>query len=134
MNKTEGGVYDSDDDDKLNPYLSKSDLESDDESDDDAAIKKEDEDRLLDNADSDKPAQRSFMAQNIGDGFVIVRAPPTFLSGFPNGDWNPNGRKRPAVTNNNPNKKAKIDDGKTKLKISIKKKTVVHHLHYLVVL
>mmetsp|Transcript_6857 Transcript_6857/g.6789 ORF Transcript_6857/g.6789 Transcript_6857/m.6789 type:complete len:603 (+) Transcript_6857:2243-4051(+) len=122
LNKTEGGVYDSDDDDdKLNPYLSKSDLESDDESDDDITIKKEDEDKLPGDSTSDKPVQRAFTAQNIGDGFVVVRAPPSFLSGFPNGDWNPNGRKRPAFANNDPNKKAKIDDSKTKLKISIKK-------------
>lgn len=124
LNKTEGGVYDSDDDDdNLNPYLSRSDLESDENSEDEANIKKEDEDKLPDSADPNKAVQRSITAHNVGDGFVVVRAPPTFLNGFPNGDWNPNGRKRPASVDNDSNKKAKTEDGKAKLKLSIKRES-----------
>lgn len=122
LNKTEGGVYDSDDDDdKLNPYLSKSDLESDDDSDDDIAIKKEDDDSLPDNTGSPKPSHRAFTSHDLGDGFVLIKAPSPFLSGFPPGDWTPNGRKRPAASNTVPNKKPKVDDGKSSnLKLSIK--------------
>lgn len=94
LNKTEGGVYDSDDDDEqLNPYLSRSDLESD-ESDDDILVKQEkDNDGTLD-SQLNKPTIRQFFANNVGDGFVVIKAPTQFLNGFPKGDWLPNGRKR----------------------------------------
>lgn len=106
LNKTEGEVYDSDDeDDKLNPYLSKSDLESDDDSDDQIEIKKEDE-MQIDSAA--RNMSRLFFAHNLGDGFVSIKAPSGFLSGFPRGDWMPNGRKRPSPAPSSPKRK-KLD-------------------------
>lgn len=115
LNKTEGGVYDSDDDDdKLNPYLSRSDLESDDDSDQDQMVKKEDE---------GVPGQsdvRSIVASNVGDGFVVIRASPSFLKGFPRGEWTTNGRKRGMGAISSPRKKAKIEEAKSPLKLKLK--------------
>lgn len=109
LNKTEGGVYDSDEDENLNPYLSRSDLESDD-SDDEIGVKQEpNEDGSL----NDLPkAARQFFAHNVGDGFVVIKAPPKFLEGFPRGSWLPGGRKRPISKQSpegTPQKKSKIE-------------------------
>lgn len=96
--KTEGGVYDSDDnDDKLNPYLLKLDLESDDDSDDNLAVKQENDENgnLLTGAS--RLSGRAFTAQSNGDGFVVIKAPSLFLSGFQPGEWNPHVKKRAMV-------------------------------------
>lgn len=122
LHKTEGGVYDSDDEDeKLNPYLSKSDLESDDESDSETAVKPEPTDGEY--VKSEVPAARVFTANYLGDSFVVVRAPKAFLSGFPAGEWNPTtGVKRPLpAAVESPRKRVKTEDGTPKLKINIKK-------------
>ncbi|KAG2734981.1 hypothetical protein G9P44_001195 [Scheffersomyces stipitis] len=121
LNKREGGVYDSDEDENLNPYLSKSDLESDDESDEETDVKKEDDPNASDLKPTNVP--RSFYAYNIGDGFVLIKAPADFLKGFPQGEWTPNGRKRPSPgATASPRKKIKIEDGSAppKLKLKIK--------------
>ncbi|CAH2355707.1 transcription initiation factor IIF subunit alpha [[Candida] railenensis] len=116
LNKTEGGVYDTDDDDKLNPYLSKSDLESDDDSDEnDITVKNEPQDESISKTLQDQQQvqqPRSIFASDRGDGFVVIKAPPAFLSNFRAGTWNPNGRKMPG-------------DPSTKLKISLKKEDAV---------
>ncbi|ODV80492.1 Rap30/74 interaction domain-containing protein [Suhomyces tanzawaensis NRRL Y-17324] len=116
LNKTEGGVYDSEDDDQLNPYLSKSDLESDDESDDEPTVKQEDAEGVSKESDT-KKSGRSLIAQNVGDGFVVIKAPAEFLNTFPKGNWIPNGRKRPAPVLASPKKKAKVDGDKSPKKI-----------------
>ncbi|CUM62988.1 uncharacterized protein PRCAT00000549001 [Priceomyces carsonii] len=108
LNKTEGGVYDSDEDENLNPYLSKSDLESSEDSDDEAPIKKEPEEGVMNNEQSQQT--RAIFSHYVGDGFVVITAPQAFLEGFPKGSWNPNGRKRPSSNNKPVSKKSKIDD------------------------
>lgn len=95
--KTEGAVYDSDDnDDKLNPYLLKLDLESEDDSDDNIAVKQEGDENggLL---GATKLAGRAFTAIGNGDGYVVIKAPSLFLRGFHPGEWNPNIKKRAMV-------------------------------------
>jgi transcription initiation factor TFIIF subunit alpha len=120
LNKTEGGAYDSDDeDDKLNPYLSKSDLESNDESDDQIEIKKEEGNDMQIDGGATKNTPRSFFAHNLGDGFVSIKAPSGFLNGFPKGDWMPNGRKRPSPTPPSPKRNLKLGDGRSPKKIKI---------------
>lgn len=101
LNKTEGGVYDLDDDDaERNPYVLQSDLESNDDLDDlDTRIKREreeDEARLL------AAGPRTIFAHDVGDGFVLVKAPREFLAGFPPGEWVANGRKRLAPASPRP--------------------------------
>lgn len=113
LNKTEGGVYDSDDeDDQLNPYLSKSDLESDDDSDsNEVTVKQEPDetDSLL-----KVPAVRQFWATNVGEGFVVIKAPSQFLNSFQKGEWLPSGRKRATSVVESPQKRQRTDDGKEK--------------------
>lgn len=107
LNKTEGGVYDSDDDDdNANPYLSRSDLESDD--DEEVEIKQE---PGLESLTPLKP--RQIFAKNYGDGFIVIKAPGQFLKDFPKGEWVPNGRKRPIQPLDSPNKKQKLDREKS---------------------
>lgn len=89
LNKAEGGVYDSDDE-QLNPYLSKSDLESDDDSEPEITVKQE-------NDGAPQHHVRSIFSHYIGDGVVIVKGPKDFLNGFPKGQWNPHARKLPTL-------------------------------------
>ncbi|KAK6200152.1 uncharacterized protein RJT21DRAFT_114581 [Scheffersomyces amazonensis] len=111
LNKREGGVYDSDDeDDNSNPYLSKSDLESDD-SDDEDVVKDEETEDNQGLQDSAKNIPRSIFAYNFGDGFIVIKAPSEFLNGFPKGEWVPNGRKRlSSGLEESPTKKLKTED------------------------
>jgi transcription initiation factor TFIIF subunit alpha len=111
LNKTEGGVYDSDDDDEdgLNPYLSRSDIENDDDDENEETAVKTEEDgsQLL-------SGRRAFYATNLGNSFVSIKAPMGFLSGFPRGDWNPQGFKRQAeMATPLPSKKVKIEENKS---------------------
>ncbi|KAK6871973.1 Transcription initiation factor IIF subunit alpha [Candida tropicalis] len=113
LNKREGAVYDSDDEDVLVPYVSKSDLESDEESEEEVTLKKEP--GLEGDSEATKPQRpREVFVKSTGDGFVVVKAPQTFLSTMPPGDWNPNGRKRPSPEVASPRKKIKLDDTKIK--------------------
>lgn len=92
LHKNEGGVYDSDDDNQnTNPYVSASDLESDLDSDLDPAVKAEPEDDNL------EPAVRRITVKTAQNGFVVIRAPKSFLASFPPGEWNPNAKKRPQM-------------------------------------
>lgn len=84
LTKSEGAVYDSDDDIQ-NPYLSKSDLESDSSSDFDVVLPN---DNLL---------SRSIFSHNLGNGLVCFKAPSQFLKSFPPGNWSNNGRKLPTL-------------------------------------
>jgi transcription initiation factor TFIIF subunit alpha len=87
LHKTEGGVYDSDDDDKINPYLLRLDLESDDS--EEVAVKQEDDGTVA------AAQPRSIVVALHRDGVVVVRAPSTFLAAFPAGEWNPRKRRSP---------------------------------------
>lgn len=89
LNKTEGGVYDSDNDEDLLPHVSLSDLESQDESEPEIAVKAEADDLV-----AALPRARSIFARKAGPGYVVIRAPATFLRGFPAGEWNPGAKKR----------------------------------------
>lgn len=111
LNKREGGVYDSDEEDGLMPYLSKSDLESDEESDDEVQVKKESSsDSQTDNNTNKTSRAREVSVKSIGDGFVVIKAPPSFLGTMPPGDWNPQARKRPTPEIVSPRKKIKLDE------------------------
>lgn len=126
LNKTEGGVYDSDDNDENNlPYVSQSDLESDNESDEEKiTVKKEDGDDLS-KPDANTVKVRSFVASNLGDGFILIKAPKQFLEGFPRGEWNPNTHKRQIVQDSSPKKKIKIEPGVApKIKLERDRSTV----------
>lgn len=106
LNKNEGGVYDSDDDDdELNPYLLRSDLENDeDDENDGTAVKTED------GADLGS-GRKVFYANDLGNGFVCIKAPVGFLTGFPKGDWNPQGFKRQAeLAATLPPKRVKVEE------------------------
>lgn len=108
LNRTEGGVYDSDDNDEnLNPYVSQSDLESADESEAEITVKTEPNDDVHLDALS---RSRSFYVSSTTDGFVVIRAPNQFLQGFPAGEWNPNARKRTQNFDSSPPKKTKRDE------------------------
>lgn len=93
LNKAEGGVYDSDDEDQLNPYLSASDLESEDDSEPEITVKNENDDSKQLNHHS-----RTIFPHNVGNGIFIVKAPAEFLNGFPKGQWNPNARRLPTLS------------------------------------
>ncbi|KAI3402725.2 TFG1 [Candida oxycetoniae] len=135
LNKREGGIYDSDDEDReLLPYLSKSDLESEEDSENEVQVKKE----KTEDGNSTEPtmttttttttnattANRSFgrqiSATYLGDGFVVVTAPKEFLSTLPPGDWSPSIRKRPSPDIASPKKKIKLEDGNNTI-VKIKK-------------
>lgn len=90
LNKTEGGVYDSDNEDEFLPHVSLSDLESQDESEPEITVKTEDTDGV-----EPLPLRRSIFVKKAGNGYVVIRAPKQFLQGFPQGEWNPNAKKRP---------------------------------------
>lgn len=105
LHKTEGGVYDSDDNDETNPYVSQSDLESNDSDDDDVVVKAED-DAFLGTL---RHGGHRVTASYPGDGFVVIRAPPLFLKDFPRGEWSANGRKRAAPVDVSPQKRAKTN-------------------------
>ncbi|KAK6464236.1 hypothetical protein DFJ63DRAFT_317579 [Scheffersomyces coipomensis] len=110
LNKREGGVYDSDDeDDNLNPYLSKSDLESDESDDEEVKKEGEDEQALADDKNNVN-VPRTIFALDVGDGFVVIKAPTEFLNGFPKGEWVANGRKRSSPGVTSPKKKLKTED------------------------
>lgn len=89
LNKTEGGVYDSDNEDEFLPHVSLSDLESQDESEPEITVKTEDTDGV-----EPLPLRRSIFVKKAGNGYVVIRAPKQFLQGFPQGEWNPNAKKR----------------------------------------
>lgn len=108
LNKTEGGVYDSDENEQLNPYVSQSDLESEDDSDPEVNIKAEPNDDV---AGEDLLRPRSFYVSSANNGFVVIRAPKQFLQGFQHGEWNPNAKKRPQTFEApSPTKKARREE------------------------
>lgn len=91
LKQTEGIIYESEDDESSNPYISMSDLENVEDSDDSIFLKKE------------FPNKPDFFKENfsmillfnckkIDSGVVLIKAPKDFLINFPKGCWNPNGR------------------------------------------
>lgn len=91
LNKTEGGIYESDNE-EIAPFVSQSDLESDEESDQETSVKPEPTDGLAN--DDGTSRERSIFVTSITDCIIKVRAPKSFLQTIPPGEWNPNVRKR----------------------------------------
>ncbi|PSK38755.1 hypothetical protein C7M61_002694 [Candidozyma pseudohaemuli] len=111
LHKTEGGVYDSDDNEIQNPYVSQSDLESEEESEPEVTVKQEPTDGLSDQA-INRP--RTMYVTSINDGFVVIRASKQFLQGFQPGEWNPHIRKRArSVESHSASKKQRREDSPT---------------------
>lgn len=104
LNRTQGGVYDSDDNEQENPYVSQSDLESEDESENEFNVKTEPTDDV---AGGDSLRPRSFYVSNITNGYVVIKAPKQFLQGFQPGEWNPQAKKRPQTFDTPSPKKSK---------------------------
>lgn len=92
LNKTEGGIYESDNE-EIAPFVSQSDLESDEESETEISVKPEPGEG--DVANETFSRERSIFVKSINDCVVVVRAPKNFLQTIPPGEWNPNVRKRP---------------------------------------
>lgn len=92
LHKTEGGVYDSDDNEILNPYVSQSDLESEEESEPEVTVKEEPRDGLAAEGMLNRP--RTMFVKSIRNGYVVIKASKQFLEGFQPGEWNPHVRKR----------------------------------------
>lgn len=115
LNKREGGIYDSDDEEQgMMPYLSKSDLESEEDSDDDARVnvKEEPTENAL-TGEMQKSGIRNFVVSSIADGFVVMKAPKEFLSTLPPGEWNPNVPKRSTPEPSSPRKKMRLDENQS---------------------
>ncbi|KAG5418959.1 TFG1 [Candida metapsilosis] len=112
LNKREGGIYDSDDEEQgLMPYLSKSDLESEEESDDETGVRVKDEPTQdASTGEVQKSGARSFVVTSTTDGFVVMKAPKQFLSTLPPGEWNPNVPKRSTPEPSSPRKKIRLDE------------------------
>lgn len=109
LHKTEGGVYDSDDNEVQNPYVSQSDLESEDESEPEVTVKPEPQDGLQPEETVNRP--RTMFVTSVNDGFVVIRASKQFLQGFQPGEWNPHIRKRArSIEAQTSSKKPKRDD------------------------
>lgn len=107
LHRTEGGVYDSDDNEELNPYVLQSDLESPSESEDEVKVKaepNEDEPQL------EHPRLRSIFVSSTADFFITIKAPRLFLLGFQPGEWNPNVRKRARSESTPPVKRPKHEE------------------------
>lgn len=92
LNKTEGAVYDSDNE-VSNPYVSQSDLESNDESEPEVNIKAEPTEGVEQESENIKP--RTIYISRVSGGVVVINATKEFLRELPHGEWNPNARKRP---------------------------------------
>lgn len=91
LNRTEGGVYESDNEES-NPYVSQSDLESAEESDPDITVKPEPSEGV-ELVEGSHIAGR-IRIKSVVDGMVVISASSRFLRDFPHGEWNPNARKR----------------------------------------
>lgn len=108
LNRTEGGIYESDNE-EIAPFVSQSDLESDDESEPEVTVKAEPGDGNVGEEESSR--QRGIFVTSITDCVVKVRAPKSFLQTIPPGEWNPNVRKRPSSFEpTGPVKKIKRED------------------------
>ncbi|SGZ56926.1 CIC11C00000000050 [Sungouiella intermedia] len=107
LNRTEGGVYDSDDNEQINPYVSQSDLESEEESESEFNVKTEPTDEV---AGSDPLRPRSFFVSSAANGYIVIKAPKQFLRGFQPGEWNPQAKKRSQTFDTPSPKKTKRDE------------------------
>ncbi|KAI5970008.1 TFG1 [Candida margitis] len=112
LNKREGGIYDSDDEEQgMLPYLSKSDLESEEESDNEEKVKiKEEPESAPLLGEKQKTGMRNFVVSSIANGYVVMKAPKKFLSTLPPGEWNPNVPKRASPEPSSPRKKIKLQE------------------------
>ncbi|GEQ66863.1 hypothetical protein JCM33374_g526 [Metschnikowia sp. JCM 33374] len=108
LNKTEGAVYESDNEES-NPYVSQSDLESDDDSEPEASVKPEPVEGV--EQEKGEPRPRTIYISRISNGVVVINATKEFLRDFPHGEWNPNAKKRPQhFEESAPAKKIKRED------------------------
>lgn len=112
LQKTELAALYSDDDDEINPYLSESDMEPEndenkeknEESDDKTNIKKEDGDNIDSTTGIKKEESSSIppkanqspqiRVKSIKDCILILKAKKSFLENFEKGEWNPTTAKR----------------------------------------
>lgn len=106
LNRTEGAVYESDNEEMV-PYVSQLDLESEEESEPEVAVKPEPTDGV-------QPLgrlSRSIFVTLAQNGLVVIKAPALFLRDFPPGEWNPTAKKRPqAFDTPSPSKRARTED------------------------
>lgn len=122
LQKTELAALYSSDDEEINPYLSESDIENKDQSD---QVKKETPDESLSKKSSPKKKSSSptnankepqIRLKSIKDCIIVLKADQKVLKNFPEGEWNPKVAKRKREddliepTAENTNKKAKIQD------------------------
>ncbi|OBA22247.1 Rap30/74 interaction domain-containing protein [Metschnikowia bicuspidata var. bicuspidata NRRL YB-4993] len=107
LNKTEGAVYESDNEES-NPYVSQSDLESNDDSEPEANIKTEPVDGEL---GREEPRARTVYISRINNSTIVINATKDFLRQFPHGEWNPNAKKRlQSFESPSPTKKIKCEE------------------------
>ena len=92
LHKTEGNVYESEDEENENPYVSQSDLENDEGNDEEIQVKKEKEESLLESGQVENNSGE-VAAHNIGDGIIKVKASSLVLREFPVGEWNPHAKR-----------------------------------------
>lgn len=122
LNRTEGGVYESDDED-VNPYVSQSDLESENDSDNGVTVKAEPEDGVDSGLQVQRP--RTIFISRSTNGTIVITAPSQFLRDFPPGEWNPYSKKRsPAAEPLSPAKKIKREESTSVLSMPVEESTV----------
>lgn len=115
------GMYESDDDEESNPYLSKSDLEQDEDVDDDIEtlptklpdLKASPSKLQNPGSKSPTPGVKTIQVKSVNNpvGYVVFKALPSFLVKFPKGEWNPNVKKREGVklVNERESKRVKLE-------------------------
>lgn len=91
LNRTEGGIYESDNE-EIAPFVSQSDLESDEESELEVTVKSETGEGGV--GDEVSSSHRSILVTSLADCVIVFRAPKSFLKTIPRGEWNPNVRRR----------------------------------------
>lgn len=123
LQKTElAALYSSDD--EMNPYLSESDVENKDQSDE---VKKEDAEEGSSKRSSPRKDLKAsnnvnrepqIRVKSIKDCIMILKADKKLLKGFPEGEWSPKVAKRKREENeadDTANKKVKTEDGSVPL-------------------
>lgn len=106
-------LYESDDDSKINPYLSESDVENKEQN----SIKREDDGDSSLGSKKSSPRKKSprstptapqIFVKSIKDFMVVLKADKSILGNFPGGDWSPDAKKRKLESNDEfSNKKRK---------------------------
>ena len=134
LQKTELAALYSSDEDEINPYLSESDLEKEDEAEkeesEDSQSKKGSPKKQEGKSRQGTPSAHTVREQNIRvksikDCVTVLKGKPSLLTSFPAGAWNPNAvslkrtadevsiKKEPG--SESPNKKIKVENGEIPL-------------------